>query len=325
MTLHKDVIPLNLHLLTVVFNQTKDKRIQNKAIDILIDGFSQREKLLSEIIKVELIITEQDSNAYNQYKENYNRVKKLFHHLILDDLEYLLMQNFDKEKYRNRVRDTTIIMKNIKASLKRVFNDKTKTERMAEIKKNQNILRQFGMHTLLIKSMKEIYYRSNNHFDLFSAILKFLEYFCWNNKANQEALLPHIGFFLSLSQWDLDSPALISEIMKSYRQTDLGQKFMKFIVEKVTQRSLLNSHLLNFLALMASQKEQGNYTKLYILNRLIKNSSMRELMMDQEKADKKIETLEVYQKKRKTLKEGIVVTEKETLDAHLSLINLYSK
>jgi len=76
-----------------------------------------------------MIITEQDKEAYTQYKENYNRVKKLTMHLILDDMEYLLMQNFDKEKYKNRVRDTTIILKNLRASLKRVFNDKNKEEK----------------------------------------------------------------------------------------------------------------------------------------------------------------------------------------------------
>ena len=35
---------------------------------------------------------------------------------------------------------------------------------MAKIKKIQNVVRQLGMHFLLINSMKEIYYRHNDHY-----------------------------------------------------------------------------------------------------------------------------------------------------------------
>jgi len=70
---------------------------------------------------------------------------------------------------------------------------KTKKRNKTIIRKNQNILRQFGMHELVIKSMKEIFYRPNEHFELFSDFLKFLEFFCWNNKKNQEILLPHLN------------------------------------------------------------------------------------------------------------------------------------
>lgn len=169
----------------MIFSQGNNRRIQNKAIDILIDNFAQRKYFMDEIVKVELIITDQDVELYNQYKDHHSRVKKLMNALILDDLEYLLLQNVDKEKYKSRIRDTTIIIKSMRSTLKRDFNDKNKEEKMVKVHKSQNILRQFGIHVLLIKCMKEIYYRHNEHFHLFSAILSFLENFCWENKANQ--------------------------------------------------------------------------------------------------------------------------------------------
>jgi hypothetical protein len=52
---------------------------------------------------------------------------------------------------------------------------------------------------------------------------------------------------------------------------------------------------------------------------------MRELMMDIEPALKKIELLELYHKKRHTVKESVLMQEKDFLDNHLNLINLFGK
>ena len=64
---------------------------------------------------------------------------------------------------------------------------------------------------------------------------------------------------------------------------------------------------------------------LYILNKIIKHPKLRELMMELDQAHKKIDLLEVYMKKRRTLKENVTIQEKEYLDSHLALVNLYAK
>lgn len=61
------------------------------------------------------------------------------------------------------------------------------------------------------------------------------------------------------------------------------------------------------------------------MNKIIKVPKLRELMMELDQAHKKVELLEVFHKKRRTLKENVILQEKEFLDAHLSLVNLYSK
>ena len=65
--------------------------------------------------------------------------------------------------------------------------------------------------------------------------------------------------------------------------------------------------------------------KLYIVNKFIKQTKLRELMMNIEEANKKVELLEVYHKKRRTLKDTVLLQEKEFLDAHIALVNLYAK
>jgi len=76
---------------------------------------------------------------------------------------------------------------------------------------------------------------------------------------------------------------------------------------------------------MACTEDKNNSTKLFILNNLIKQPKLRDLMMEMDQAHKKIELLEIFHKKRRTVKENTIIQEKEALDAHLSLVNLYAK
>ena len=213
------------------------------------------------------------------------------------------------------------------SSMKRNFDHRSNPKRVAKIKKIQNVWRQLGMHTLLINSMKEIYYRHNDHFAMFSAIIRFFEsYYCYNCEANQISLLLHINYLLSLHQWDLDSPTLISQILKSkMKENEIGTKFFKFIVERVTQRNLYNAPLFNLIWVLSETDTKTLNNKMFVINKIIKQQKLREIMMDTEQAHKKIELIEIYQKKRRTLKENVILQEKDFLDAHIALVNLYAK
>ena len=160
----------------------------------------------------------------------------MINYVILDDIEYLLLQNSDKERYKKKKLETLqLLWNNMGSSMKRNFDEKSDPKRMAKIKKIQNVVRQLGMHTLVINSMKEIYYRHNDHYAIFSAILKFFEsYYCYKCPANQISLLPYINYLLSLHQLDLDSLTLISQILRpKMNDNGDGTKFFKFIVERV--------------------------------------------------------------------------------------------
>jgi hypothetical protein len=89
----------------------KNSTIQKKAIKILIDNFVQREFFMKEIVKIELIISDEDIELYQKYREHHNRIEKITENLEQDDISYLLSQNQDKEKYRSRLRDATVIIK----------------------------------------------------------------------------------------------------------------------------------------------------------------------------------------------------------------------
>ena len=134
-----------------------------------------------------------------------------------------------------------------------------------------------------------------------------------------------LNYLLSLHQWDLDSPALISEILKPHRNSDFGMRFFKFILDQIVQRNLFNAPLFNFLSVFADAKSNENQMQMLIVNRIIKQPKLREIMMETDQAHKKIELIEIYQKKRRTLRDNVISQEKDFLDAHVALINLYSK
>jgi hypothetical protein len=118
----KKIIPLGMYLLKIIFSQKRNLEIQNKAIDLLMENLAQRKVLRDEISKINLIINDEDSKIYNRYKDHYSRLQKLLYHIVQDDMEYLIFQNLEKERYKNRIRDTTIVIKNIKSSLRLTYN-----------------------------------------------------------------------------------------------------------------------------------------------------------------------------------------------------------
>jgi hypothetical protein len=128
-----------------------------------------------------------------------------------------------------------LLLNNLRSSIKRIRTNITHEERLKLIK-SQNIMRHLGMHTLMINMMRKVYYRPTDHGALFDAIIDFLLFFCYYNKSNQNSLLPRLNFLLSLHEKDIDSPALIAEILKPQRGTAFGHEFLKFIIDRITQK-----------------------------------------------------------------------------------------
>ena len=110
-----------MFILKLIFEQSINFTIQNKVIELLINNLSQRKNFCDEIEKLNWLYqrtktkiinnyTNTTDTIYHQYKNIYSRLNKLISHVILDD-KYLLLNIFDKELYKNRIRDITIIMK----------------------------------------------------------------------------------------------------------------------------------------------------------------------------------------------------------------------
>lgn len=82
----------------------------------------------------------------------------------------------DKDKYRISIKDIINILKGITSN---VMQDK---KRMT---KKQNMLRHIDiMNDLINKLMKNVYFRENDHYVLFSEITKFLFAFSYQNSNN---------------------------------------------------------------------------------------------------------------------------------------------
>ena len=54
----------NMFILKLIFEQSKNFTIQNKAIELLIDSLSQRKIFCDEIVKIELIVSENENQNH---------------------------------------------------------------------------------------------------------------------------------------------------------------------------------------------------------------------------------------------------------------------
>jgi len=94
--------------------------------------------------------------------------------MIHDDLYYLLYKIMDKEKYRISVQDVVNILKGLLHNLK---------EDPGRLGKKQNMLRHLDIAAELVnRFMKNIYYREQEHYYLFTEVINFLFMFTFENQ-----------------------------------------------------------------------------------------------------------------------------------------------
>ena len=92
--------------------------------------------------------------------------------------------------------------------------------------------------------------------------------------------------------------------MLIYWDTELGMSLLKFILDNIVSKGIFVAHLFDLLNSMASTLT-SEWNKLYIVKRLVKWKEILDLMMDTEGARRKINMLDIYFKKWKTLKDWL--------------------
>ena len=115
--MNKDV-PLDQYLLFLVFSRNAKREVRDFAVEVLIDNFNQRENLLKEVVKVELLISDHDILEYREIQSQYERLEKLIAEIVRNDLSQLLSGHKEQSQYERTVRDVTDLLNGLVKTLK---------------------------------------------------------------------------------------------------------------------------------------------------------------------------------------------------------------
>ena len=152
--------------------------------------------------------------------------------------------------------------------------------------------------------MKNTFYWAIDHQSLYNSIFEFFGLFAWFNVENSKLLKNYIAFFFSFNQFGLNTNLAVSQIMLIYWEGELGMDLLKFMLDNIVNKGLFQANLFDLLNSLASTN-RSERNKIYIVKWLVKWKEILELMMDTEGAWWKINLLDIYFKKWKTLKDRL--------------------
>lgn len=216
-------------LLYFIFNKASNDGIRDNALNVLVKHFQQREEFLNEVVKIELIVSDKDKEEYKNIKFQHYRLTELIDQITHDDYYYWLYQIFNKDKTKISLNDITDILTDLINTLH------TDDERLH---KKQNMMRHLDIgNDLITNLMKKLYYKKEYHYTMYKEITNFLFMYCYKNPNNQRTMLKHLNYLVTLTDKNIQTPKLISQILINYKNTDYGMNFLQFLINKIITKN----------------------------------------------------------------------------------------
>lgn len=315
-------------------------RLRRNMLQILVDYFNQRSHLLSELIEIEIIDTDEELKIYHELdgitpiSEQLVSIKRL--DFLIEKLlrNYELIEFLNKNKnqsqakadnyYRGKQEKTIEII-----AILEILNAKLKERKSNPylFLKTQNILRNLQYHEVFMKILKNLHPREPAEFLLMQRIIVFLRYFTFLNGINQQQILSNSNIFFELMNDKLCIKRLISstlEITKGNNAIfehinnyfDLLENLESF---KKEVHPFVILQILSILQSLVCTQEKTFLPRIQkkILSRLLKNKKLLKFTMKKSYLDYKNSLMLKLQKVQNNEKYM------EKLMIHLNVIHLF--
>ena len=200
-------IPLDQVFLNIIISPLTNIQVKQNALEVLIRNLNQRDILIKELSKTEIIVDPVDYRLHLKFFENLKVLTESLDGLMID------------EKYNRMINIPQMQTKALKDKVVNLIQEMTNDMKRVEpltLRRVQNLVRQSGLIDMLLNGTlkqlenKEFYYK-----DLFQTIIDFFHQSCLNNPNVQSILLPNLNYFLDMMNQRIVTDKLISEIIKS--------------------------------------------------------------------------------------------------------------
>ncbi|CDW75428.1 cation channel family protein [Stylonychia lemnae] len=268
---------LNESLLSMIFQKTQNNEIKDQAVEVLVQSFRQRFNLVNEIVKVEILVTQDDIDQFLKLKNKNFRINEL----IQDIVNYNHYQGILNKSDKIDAEGEYIINVSLLRQQLNQITSKLRIDR-ARSHKRQTFLRHLDVQNdLIVKLMKKVQTKENIPESLqllFQDISAFIFEFANHNYKNQRSLLPHMKFLLSQIPFDIPNKLILAQIINKHKHTKECQLFLNFVLakfqkDKECDRVLMK--ILNYMVVENSQLFNSSY-QLIILKNIVQKSKFLE-------------------------------------------------
>lgn len=167
-------IPFDMIFMKYIFMNSTNFEIRTKALEVLITHFNQRDHLVKELSRSEIIVSEHDYRIYLNFLSKQRQLKQLTHKLILDEQAYMVYKKSPGTETKNTKND----IKNILSAMSKDIRSAEPIEK----KRIQNMLRHIGMiNDLLTVLLKQLIFKEIQYRDLFQHCIDFFYACCYEN------------------------------------------------------------------------------------------------------------------------------------------------
>jgi hypothetical protein len=334
--------PFDIIFTQFIFIDKTNVEVRKRALKVLISNFSQRDTLMKELARTDIIVSPQDYRTYINFLSKQRQLKQLTLKLIQDEMFHMIYKKSPGTETKNTKSDIIHILAAMSKDIEKAD--------VIEKKRLQNMLRHIGLVSdILNVLLKRLIYKELSYRDLFQTCVDFFYHCCYDNPSCQLIFLPELNFFLDMLNKQIHTGSLIQEILKSNKDAKYSQSFAKYLIRKIVDEGYFKSNLIDqliklaesnmqqseelddniFLRTAAEDKIEENPNQQFILKQIIKSPRFRSLLlMRRSLTTKKLGIIKTYVKKReqyniskKEVDEALLI-EKENLDLHLSIIDL---
>lgn len=176
--------------LTFIIDDYTHIEVRQKALEVLIKNFNQRDILIKEICRTEVIVNGDDAEIHLDFLQKIRMLKSL------------LTSMMRIEKYSSIVDVPHINARGAKDKIVAILNtliqqmkdtDPLTRRRLQNLQRHAGLIQDLLENTLKLLVNKEFYYR-----DLFQCTINYLYQMCVNNPSCQKMLLPDLDYFLDM-------------------------------------------------------------------------------------------------------------------------------
>lgn len=224
--LQESKLSLDSIFLHVIINNRTFNEVREKALEVLIKNFNQRDILIRELSKTDIVVNETE---YEIHLRTLRHMRNLRVNLtiLMRDERYKSMIGSDGKTQENKEKIISILNM-LKGDLKSL--DPLSKRRLQNLLKNANIIDELLENTLQKMAGKEMLHR-----DIFQATIDFFLELCHNNPNCQNLLLPHLNYFLDLMNHRIVTDTLITEIIKSNADEKQRKNFAEYLIDKIIE------------------------------------------------------------------------------------------
>ena len=98
--------------------------------------------------------------------------------------------------------------------------------------------------------MKRLYYDKQHYKKLFSVVLEVLYEYSYQNPNTQHSLKPHLVYVTCMMDFDLPVCKIAAQIISQERHKAFGQKFMQYMIRKMTTEKCYKSQVFRLLSVV---------------------------------------------------------------------------